>query len=191
MNAHNDTNTIAAQVFEDSVNIENGNPVEPPFARTLDESLYERLRRMASRYLKMEMPGHPFEPSDLVNEVMLRLASSRRPLHVETTEHLLALSALSMRRVLVDYARSTKWTKGVTISVTEDLAVERFSIGDAIAIRQGLEKLAKAQSGLYRIVELHVFNGYTFEEIGESLSISSRTAKRGWARALERLRDEL
>jgi RNA polymerase sigma-70 factor, ECF subfamily len=164
----------------------------PTAAKTVDKMLYDRLRRVASQYLRREAPGHPFEPADLVHEVFLRLARSRKPVYFQTSDHFLAVSGVVMRHILFDHARSaTIFNRVQRIPFEADARSEERPVGDTLAMRQALERLARSKTRLYRIVELHVFKGLTFQEIGRALSISSRTAKRGWKEALVYLRNEL
>jgi RNA polymerase sigma factor (TIGR02999 family) len=164
----------------------------PAAAKTVDKMLYDRLRRVASQYLSREAPGHPFEPADLVHEVFLRLARSRKPVYFQTSDHFLAVSVVVMRHILLDHARSaTIFNRVQRIPFETDVRSEERPYGDTLAMRQALERLARSNIRVYRIVELHVFKGLTFQEIGRALSISSRTAKRGWKEALAHLRKEL
>jgi len=64
-----------------------------------------QLRLIAHRQLAGEAEGHTLETSGLVSEAYLRLLGVR---HIKwhDTQHLLAMAARSMRRVLVDYAEN-------------------------------------------------------------------------------------
>lgn len=164
----------------------------PDTAKTVDKILYDRLRGIAKHYLRQEAPGHPFEPADLVNEVFVRMAHSRTPAYFQTSDHFVAVSAIVMRHILVDLARSaTIFNRVLRVPLDADVWSEAKPLGDTLAMRQALRRLARSKIRLYRIVELHIFKGFTFQEIGNALSISSRTVKRGWKEALGHLRREL
>jgi RNA polymerase sigma factor (TIGR02999 family) len=159
----------------------------PAAAKVGDVVLYDRLRCMASQFPRREGPVHPFEPSDLVHEMFLRMARSEAHACFQTAEHFLAVCAIVMRHILVDHARAAAiFNRGRRIPLRTG-----GPFGDTLAMRQALQRLARRSVRLQRIVELHVFKGLTFQEIAAALSISSRTAKRGWREALVYLREEL
>jgi RNA polymerase sigma-70 factor, ECF subfamily len=163
-----------------------------PAPNGIDRTVYDRLRSLASRYLGREAPGHPLEPTDLVHEVMLRMAAGAAPVQFQTSEHFVAVSAIVMRHVLIDYARSANlFTRCFRVPLRADLRVESMPLGERTVMREVLQRLARFEFRLFRIVILRVFEGYTFDEIALNLRISTRTAKRGWAAALARLRAEL
>lgn len=149
-------------------------------------AVYDDLRRLARRYLRQEWRGRTIQPTDLVHEAYLRLIKDeRRPWQNET--HLLALAAISMRRILVERARARGAAKrgGSRLRVTLD---ERAAAADApsidvLALDQALDKLATLDPQRARIVELRFFGGLTVEEAAEALGISPATVKRGWSLA--------
>jgi hypothetical protein len=67
--------------------------------------VYDELRRLASRCMRRERPGHTLQATALVNEVYLRLVDVKR-VHVHSRAHFFALAARMMRRLLVDSARA-------------------------------------------------------------------------------------
>ena len=67
---------------------------------TVDElvpSVYEELRRLASRYLFNERPGHTLRPTALVHETYLKLASGPTEWHDKLK--FLAAAASAMRHI--------------------------------------------------------------------------------------------
>ena len=59
---------------------------------------------------------------------------------------------------------------------------------DLIALDDALQDLAQLKPEHSQIVELRFFGGLSFEEVGEVLDISSRTAEREWRMARAWLR---
>jgi len=51
---------------------------------------------------------------------------------------------------------------------------------EVLAINQLLEKLAEKDPRAAQVVQLRYFGGLTYEEIGEVLEVTPRTAKRDW-----------
>src|SRR5215212_11337255 len=61
--------------------------------------VYQELRRLAHRYMRLERPGHMLQTTDLVHEAYLRLADYQDI--GQTRAHFFALAAQLMRRILV------------------------------------------------------------------------------------------
>src|SRR5262249_37085077 len=67
--------------------------------------VYNELRRIAAKYLRDERPDHTLQPTALVHEAYLRLID-QQDTHWQSEEHFIALAAMMMRRVLMNYAKS-------------------------------------------------------------------------------------
>src|SRR5689334_6544084 len=67
--------------------------------------VYAELHRMAARQMAREQGGHTLQPTALVNEAYLRLATLSR-VRWKNRAQFFAVSARLMRWVLVDHARS-------------------------------------------------------------------------------------
>jgi RNA polymerase sigma factor (TIGR02999 family) len=162
-----------------------------PANNIADPKVYDQLRRLASGYLKREGQGHPFEPADLVHEALLRIARSSTPIHFRTPGHFIAILAIVMRHVLIDYARSgsvfTRWQR---VPLDFNLRSPMSLPWDAMVLYEALSRLAKADMRLYRVVEMRVFAGFAVGEVAAALSISTRTVKRDWEAAIAWLRGE-
>ena len=149
----------------------------------LDElvtALYSELRRVASRHLKGERPGHTLQTTALVHEVYLKLAGDRE-CGFNDRAHFLSVASRVMRQVLVDYARARATQKragdepgklqplttGIQVEVKKDLApVELLDLDAA------LEVLAREDSSLAQIIEMRYFGGMTAEQTAEALGQS-------------------
>jgi RNA polymerase sigma factor (TIGR02999 family) len=84
--------------------------------KKLTPIVYDELRRLARHYMNGERSGHTLQATALVNEAYLRLTDFKR-MHWENRAHFFAVSAQSMRRILVDHARrpcelSLAWIPG-------------------------------------------------------------------------------
>src|SRR5262245_9500656 len=78
------------------------NPGDPHAAGELLPRVYDQLRRLAAVRLAQENPGHTLEATALVHEAYLRLGEQS----FASQSHFLRAAAVSMRRILVDHARS-------------------------------------------------------------------------------------
>ncbi|MEM7517482.1 MAG: ECF-type sigma factor, partial [Planctomycetota bacterium] len=66
--------------------------------------VYDELRKVAKNRLATERSGHSLAPTDLVHEAYVRLVQAEIPWRNRV--HFFAVAAGTMRRVLVDRARS-------------------------------------------------------------------------------------
>jgi RNA polymerase sigma factor (TIGR02999 family) len=67
--------------------------------------VYDELRQAARRQLRRESPRHTLSPTALVHETYLRLLGQQQ-LAATDRQSLLAVAGHTMRRILVDHARS-------------------------------------------------------------------------------------
>jgi RNA polymerase sigma factor (TIGR02999 family) len=160
--------------------------------------VYDELRRIAARYISRERPGQTLQATALVNEAFVRLAAER-PRQFRNRTHFLAIAALSMRQILVQRARARRAAKrgGAPVRITlDDAGVAAADVAsgfrrterapddiDVLALDEALERLAKLDPELARIVELRYFGGLTVEETAEAAGSSPATVKRHWALA--------
>jgi RNA polymerase sigma factor (TIGR02999 family) len=131
--------------------------------------------------------GHTLEPNALVNELYLRLFASW-PISYQDRAHFYALAAQTMRRILVDYARTGLAGKRggerqrVTLSAVDGWTpVSRGE--DVLALDALLSKLELADARAARVAELRFFGGLQEDEVAEVLHVSVITVKRDWKAA--------
>lgn len=152
----------------------------------LIEQIYGELHQLATRFLSAESPGHTLQPSALVNETYLKLFGKKRT-DWENRAHFYGSAARTMRRILVDYARSSAAAKRPTsqtrIEMSNVLALVRDRSQEFVALDQALERLAAWDPRQAQIVELRFYGGLTVEETASALGISEKTVKRDWATA--------
>lgn len=164
---------------------------EPLFALVYDE-----LRRLAANALQSERRDHTLQPTALVHEAYLRLASEPEP-RWENRAHFLAVAARAMRRILVDHARSRNAQKrgsgGARIAL-EDIESSLVDPGqdvDLLALDEALLRLTELDPRQAQIVELRFFGGLTVEETAVTVGASARTVKRDWQMSRAWLKREI
>ena len=145
--------------------------------------VYDELRKLAAARLAVEAPGHTLNATALVHEAYLRLVGDQK---FDGRGHFFAAAAESMRRILVDHARSRMAAKrGAGRRVTVDL--ERVSgpepDDDVLAVHDALDRLAAVEPRVANLVTLRYFGGRTLREAAEDLGIAPRTADAWWAYA--------
>ncbi len=166
----------------------------------LDELLplvYGELRRLAHSYLRSERKDLTLQTTALVHEAYLKLID-QHSVSFENRAQFFALSATSMRRILLDNARRHSAEKrgsgGAKISLDDVAEISVDVNEDLIALDLALQELKEFDALQAKIIELRYFGGLTIEETAEVLKISPATVKREWtlARAwlFQRLRDE-
>ena len=84
---------------------------DPHAAEELLPLVYDELRKLATRKMEEEKPGHTLEATALVHEAYLRLvgcADEAQETHWNSRGHFFAAAAEAMRRILVENARRKK-----------------------------------------------------------------------------------
>lgn len=147
--------------------------------------VYEELRRLAHAQLRRERPGHTLGTTGLVHETYVRLVDQTR---VEWRDrgHFMAVAALAMRRILVDYARRNRAARrgGGSIRFTLDHDVPAEERGEMLlALDEALARLAAVDRRLSQVVEYRYFGGLTEEETADVLGVTRRTVQRDWVKA--------
>jgi RNA polymerase sigma-70 factor (ECF subfamily) len=132
--------------------------------------------------MRGERASHSLQATALVNEAYLRLFDAQ---HVNWRDrsHFMAMTARTMRRILVEFARAKVREKRgggwVRVSLGEDLLTTDKG-HDLVALDDALEALAQLDERKSRVVELRFFGGLSVEETAEELSVSTQTVMRDW-----------
>ena len=157
--------------------------------------LYGELRAIAHGRLRNERRDATLSTTVLVNEAYLRLRRQRK---IDTADRaqFFAVAGNTMRRILVDYARTRRRAKrgGGSQPVPLD-DVEPFltqsEAEEVIALDEALERLARVDPRGAEVVTQRFFSGFTLEESAEHLGVSSKTVQRAWLTARAWLRKEV
>lgn len=156
--------------------------------------IYKDLRRLASYLLRGERPQHTLQPTALVNEAYLRLASDNK-IPWQNRNHFFAVAARVMRHILVDYARFHQRAKrggGVTLLPIDEVFVfAPEASSDLLALNDALDRLGQLDPRKARVVELRFFGGLTVEETADVLQLSPNTILRDWNMAKAWLKREI
>ena len=155
--------------------------------------VYDELRRLASRYMRGERPGHSLQTTALVNEAYIRLVDYRG-MRWQDRAHFFAVSAQLMRRILVDHARRHNLKRGggvqhVSFEDTAEVGSDRAA--DLLALDDALDALARVDPRKVQVVEMRYFGGLSVEETADVLKVSPITVMRGWSTAKAWLYREL
>jgi RNA polymerase sigma factor (TIGR02999 family) len=167
--------------------------------RRLVPLVYDELRRLAHYYRKQIRAGDTMCTTALVHEVYLRLNRIGK-IDWSGRNHFFALSALLMRRILVDIARSrVRQKRGGSASATFvpltwdsiTVAASEFHPESTLSLDEALSRLGEFDQRKAKLVELRVFGGLNVDESASVLGISPATVGREWRLAKAWLLREL
>jgi RNA polymerase sigma factor (TIGR02999 family) len=157
--------------------------------------VYDELRRIA-RSLMRNQVGHTLQPTALVHEAWAKLFDNAEP-DFNDRAHFMAVMSRVMRQVLTDHARSAnadkRWgsQQRVTLGATAEFAGEAFGELEVIDVDRALQALARENSSLAQIIEMHYFGGMTAEEVAVVVHRSSDAVRHDIRLARAWLRREL
>ena len=145
--------------------------------------VYEDLRRMARAQLRRERAPRTLQPTALVHESYLKLASGG-VLRATDREHFLAIAAHAMRQVLVDEARRRGAARRGGGWARTTLGDEPWDSGVApdelLTLSDAIDQLEERQR---QVVEYRYFGGLEEREIATLLGVTERTVRRDWVKA--------
>jgi RNA polymerase sigma factor (TIGR02999 family) len=148
--------------------------------------VYDELRRLATRYLRRERPGHTLQTTALVHEAYTRLVDYKR-MRWQDRAHFFAVAAQLMRRILVERARSRQAAKRgmgtVKVSLAQAETTATETAADILALDEALKVLAAHDPRKSQLIELRFFGGLTIEETAEVMGLSPTTLQREWRTA--------
>lgn len=157
-------------------------------------AVYQELRRMADRYLRLERPGHTLQPTALVHEAYLRLIDQTQ-VNWQNRAHFFGVAAQMMRRILVDHARTKQRDKrggpAIKLSLDEVANLSKGRPVDLVALDEALKSLAEIDQRKGRVVEMRYFGGLSVDETAEALEVSPQTVMRDWKLAKAWLYQEI
>lgn len=147
------------------------------------QSCYDELSRIAHNKLRYEHALHTFDTSALVHEVydnMFRHTQNK----FRNETHFLAVAAIVMRRILIDYARQKKRQKrgGELIRMTYGAVANPVETTpeEILLLDESLKRLRQLNKRQSRVVEYYFFGGYKHAEIAGIMNVSIDTVRRDW-----------
>jgi RNA polymerase sigma factor (TIGR02999 family) len=136
--------------------------------------------------MRSERAGHTLQPTALVHEAYLRLVGDEA-VEWDNRGHFFAAAAESMRRILVDRARSRDRIKRGGDLRRTTLHDGELQIGDdseqLLDLDRALTELEQKDAQMAAVVKLRYFAGLSVEETAAALSVSPRSINRSWLAA--------
>jgi RNA polymerase sigma factor (TIGR02999 family) len=154
--------------------------------------VYGELRKLAASYMANESADHTLDATALVHEAYLRLVGDQQ---FANRGHFFAAAAESMRRILVEKARSRGRLKRGGGRVRLELLDHAHSLAEdfdlLLSLDELLTRLGAEDPDAARVAQLHLFGGLSVEEAGDVLGLSRPVAYRNWKYARAWLREAL
>lgn len=159
--------------------------------------VYDQLHLVAGNYMRKERPSHTLRPTALLHEAYLRLVDAEVDWADRT--HFMAVCCLTMRRILVDYARQGQRAKRgnqhLKLSLDEveyhpSLSTQPYS-ADILDINAALTRLEVHDSRKAKMLEFVYFGGFSYQETSAAMNLSELTVSRELRLAKAWLRREL
>lgn len=152
----------------------------------LIELVYDDLRQIAHRHLRLDRPDHTIDTTALVHEAYLKLA--QHPDGVwRSRAQFFAFASKAMRHILIDYARRRHAAKRggtrIKVPLRDNMAAVDAEAAELLALDEALEMLGERHERMARVVECRFFGGLSVAETAEALDSSIRTVERDWTRA--------
>lgn len=161
---------------------------DPVASQALFAALYDELHELAARQLRSAGGDITLGTTTLLHEAYLKVAAQERDLALDRTRFL-AYSSRVFRGLVIDYIRARRAKKrGGDFEITllgdrDPVAATDGDDGDLEPLARGLEQLAEIDPDLSRLVDLHVFGGFTLTEVAALQGWSLRTTERNWQQA--------
>jgi len=139
-----------------------------------------KLRRLARYLMKGERKGHSLQPTELVDQVYLRLVAAKDR-DWRNRGHFFAIAARVMRRYLIDHARGRPDAEFVALEGVKDfLPAGSPEVELALTVDRLLDRLAETKPEWCRLVEVKYFLGLTDEEAADVMGMKLRSMQRMW-----------
>lgn len=153
--------------------------------------VYDQLRKIAQERMNQERVGHTLQATALVHEAYVRLVGSREVAWANRA-HFFHAAAESMRRILIDHARSAARVKRggdgsgkrpvhVPLNVVDLAAADNPD--EIVAVDDAIRRLEESDATAASVVRLRFYAGLGVEETAAALGISERTVMREWSYA--------
>ncbi|NGP90000.1 ECF-type sigma factor [Fodinibius halophilus] len=161
--------------------------------------VYDEMSNIAHQKLKFERSGHTLDTTALVHEAYFKLINHDK-VEWKSRAHFLAIAALSMKRILINYAKRKQAIKRGGEYSRADIELERIEgpsqmnesmAEEILALDKALERMQTFNERGSKVVDYHFFGGLTWKEISEVMGIAPITVRRAWYSSRLWLRREL
>jgi len=156
-----------------------------PVPAELIEECFSELHVIARRVMRGEHPGHTLQPTALVAELWLKMASDSEP-RIRSRAAFIARATVAMRHILVSHARRRLAEKRG--GDRRRVPLEDSSCADPgwrgpqmwLELDEEIKSIESANSRAVRVFEMRYFGGMGFAEIAALLGITVKQASKDW-----------
>ncbi len=145
--------------------------------------VYAELHRIARRAWSQQQHHNTLQPTELINEAYLKLASAENATFQDRC-HFLAVASTVMRQILVNHAKSRLSGKRgggrASVSLDEVQPAVHEEAEEIVALHEALDALGAIDPRKSSVVEMRYFGGLSIEETAEALGVSIGTVNRDW-----------
>jgi len=147
---------------------------------------------IAKNLLRNDRQAKVLQPTDLVNECVIRMFGLNNLSWLDRA-HFIGATSSTMRRILVDESRRSSALKRDAIEVTLSTAALGISNQSSAMsdLDSAMSKLSEVSPELLQVVELKFFGGLTNKEVAVVQNVSEATVKRSWRAARAWLFNEI
>jgi len=151
----------------------------------LFQLVYRDLRDVAHRQRQRWHGQETLGTTALINEAYLRLVDQTRA-DFNSRAHFLGAAAMTMRRILINYAREARAEKRgggaspIRLEDAEMLGLAGHETERLLELEDVLNKLEAEDARLAKIVVCRIFGGMSIDETAVHLGVSAATVNRGW-----------
>ncbi|MCA9199519.1 MAG: sigma-70 family RNA polymerase sigma factor [Planctomycetales bacterium] len=167
----------------------------------LFRQVYSNLHAVAQSCFRNQGRSQTLNPTDLVNEVAVKMLSNPALLSSNSRGAFYSLVSITMRHVLIDHARKRSTQKrkpnGDRDYSPIDQIVDNLESTnhlDLIALNEALDELKSRSERQHEIVIRHFFGGLSFPQVAGQLGVCLSTVEKDWSFArcwlLARMQDQ-
>ena len=144
--------------------------------------VYKELHALARMYLSRGHRSGALQPTELIDELYLRLIDQSVRVRWENRSHFFGIAARLMRLVLVDHARARRAAKrgggSDPMTLEETVALSPGHAPDVLEVDEAMCRLAEVDERKAKVTELRYFGGMRRDEIAVALGLTLPTVKR-------------
>jgi RNA polymerase sigma factor (TIGR02999 family) len=163
-------------------------------AESVLQTVLPQLHNIAERELRRERHGSHLSPTELIHEVWMK-NMSKGGWEITSRQHFYALASLAMRHILVDFARARlaqRRGNGISPEPFDKAAfnqcAENTDLESIVRIGQLMDRLTAVDPQASRVVDMHYFVGFTFDEIAYHTGLTFRQVRHRWEKGRDWLK---
>ncbi len=146
--------------------------------------VYVRIREIAGQIATAN--GHPttLTPTAICHDAIAKIIKTTDVAAITNRTHLYSTFALTVKHVIIDYARkkNTKKRGGEFARVDLDLVLRHFAEQDldVVELQDAIASLSRINSRAAEVVDLKFFGGLSVKDVSEVLGVSAAKVEADW-----------